>query len=131
MTQYKKHFTLTEARATLPKLRRKLLRILDLIADVRNFQEKEGLGQTVVLRGNGKGPLLTGVAPKKEEAQRLIEEIAADGIQIKDLEKGLVDFPHFLEGDTEHEVFLCWHLGEDTIEFWHEIEEGFSGRVKI
>ena len=63
------------------------------------------------MRGNGKGPVLTGSGDQKEQAQRLVEEIAAQGIQIKDLERGLVDFPHFLGGDPAHEVFLCWHSG--------------------
>lgn len=128
MAVFRKHFTLAEARATLPALRRRLLRIADLLASVRHAQETRGSAQTVVLRGNGKGPILSGAGRQKEEAQRLIEEIADAGIQIKDLERGLVDFPHFLGGDPSREVFLCWHLGEDTIECWHEIDSGFTGR---
>ena len=128
MTVFQKHFTLAEARATLPALRRRLLRIADLLAEVRHAQETLGSAQTMVLRGNGKGPILSGAGRQKEEAQRLIEEIADEGIQIKDLERGLVDFPHFLGGASAREVFLCWHLGEDTIEYWHEIDSGFTGR---
>lgn len=85
----------------------------------------------MILRGNGKGPILTGTGPQKEEAQRLVEEVAALGIQIKDLERGLVDFPHFFQDDPQHEVFLCWELGEDTITFWHEIEAGYGGRQPL
>ena len=111
LDQFEKHFTLTEARAALPALRRRLLRIHDLLAEIRSRQQREGGPEIVILRGNGKGPILTGAGAQKEEAQRLIEEIAAQGIQIKDLERGLVDFPHFLDGDPAHEVFLCWHSG--------------------
>jgi hypothetical protein len=128
---YDKHFTITEARACLPDLRRKLNRINDLLADIRARQVREGVEEIVVTRGNGKGPILSGVGTQKEEAQRLVEEIAGLGIQIKDLKRGLVDFPHFLEGDQDHEVFLCWQLDEDTIEYWHEIEAGFAGRQRI
>ena len=128
---YKKHFTVVEARAEITNLRHRLIHIHDLLAEIRSLQVREGSAFLTILRGNGKGPILDGSAPKKETAQRLIEEIAADGIQIKDLEKGLVDFPHFLNEDEEHEVFLCWHLGEDTIEFWHEIDDGFSGREPL
>ena len=128
MAEYEKHFTLAQARAALPDLRRRLLRIHDLLAEVNRRQEQEGSTQVIVLRGNGKGPILSGRGPQKEEAQLLVEEISAQGIQIKDLERGLVDFPHFLNGDASHEVFLCWHLGEDTIEFWHEIDAGYAGR---
>ncbi len=128
MAEFQKHFTVAEARAMLPDLRRKLLRVHDLLAEIRSRQQREGVPEVVILRGNGKGPVLTGTGDHKEQAQRLVEEIAAQGIQIKDLERGLVDFPHFLGGDAGHEVFLCWHLGEDTIEFWHEIEAGIAGR---
>jgi hypothetical protein len=131
MPIYTKHFTLTEARAELPALRRKLIRIQELLAEVRRAQEQAGSLQTIVLRGNGKGPILSGTGRSKEAAQRLIEEIADAGIQIKDLERGLVDFPHFLGGDPGHEVFLCWHLSEDTIEYWHEIDSGFAGRISL
>jgi hypothetical protein len=131
MALYDIHFTLIEARATIPDLRRRLIRINDLIADIRATQTREGLAQTAIFRGNGKGPLLSGAGAQKEEAQRLIENIAAEGIQIKDLQRGLVDFPHFLHDDPHHEVFLCWQLGEDTIEYWHEIDDGFAGRERI
>ncbi len=131
MTIFDKHFTVAQARATLPALRRRLLQIQNLLAEARHWQETSGAVQTIVLRGNGKGPILTGMGSPKEEAQRLIVEIAEDGIQIKDLERGLVDFPHFRNGDPSHEVFLCWHLGEDTIEYWHEIEDGYDGRTPL
>ncbi|MBV9848503.1 MAG: DUF2203 domain-containing protein [Armatimonadetes bacterium] len=128
MSEFEKHFTVAEARALLPDLRRRLLRIHALLAEERRRQEREGGAQVIIMRGNGKGPILSGEGARKNEAQRLIEEIAAQGIQIKDLERGLVDFPHFRDGDPSHEVFLCWHLGEDTIEYWHEIDAGYAGR---
>lgn len=131
MAEYEKHFTITEARAALPDLRRRLLRIQDLLAETNRRREREGGTQVIVMRGNGKGPILSGKGAPKDEAQRLVEEIAAQGIQIKDLERGLVDFPHFLWGDPSHEVFLCWHLGEDTIEFWHELQTGIAGRQPL
>ena len=131
MPMFAKHFTLPQARATLPGLRRRLLRIGELLAEIRRAQDVAGGVRTIVMRGNGKGPILTGVGKQKEEAQRLIEEIADEGIQIKDLERGLVDFPHFLYGDPTREVFLCWHLGEDSIEWWHEIEAGIAGRLRL
>ena len=98
---------------------------------MRRAEDTFGSPRTVVLRGNGKGPILTGAGAQKDEAQRLIEGIADEGIQIKDLERGLVDFPHFLGGDPAREVFLCWHLGEDTIEFWHDIDAGIAGRTRL
>ena len=125
MAHFETHFTVAQARAALPDLRRRLLRIQELLAEAGKEQP------VLILRGNGQGPVVLARGEQKDEAQRLIQEIAAEGIQIKDLDKGLVDFPHFLGGDTAHEVFLCWHLGEDTIAYWHEIEDGFAGRVPL
>ena len=132
MTYYKKHFTLAEARAALPSLRRRILRIHELLAEIRKKQEEAGTRTMLILRGNGKGPIISeSLGAQTLEAQGMIEQIAAEGIQIKDLQRGLVDFPHLKDGDPEHEVLLCWLLGEDSIEFWHEIEDGFAGRTPI
>lgn len=57
-----------------------------------------------------------------------ISDITSRGIQIKDLDRGLVDFPHLRNG---REVFLCWELEDDDIEFWHEIESGYGGRERL
>ncbi len=56
---------------------------------------------------------------------RRIQEI---GVQIKDFDRGLVDFPHLREG---REVFLCWELDEDDITFWHDIDDGYAGREHL
>jgi hypothetical protein len=50
------------------------------------------------------------------------------GVLVKDLDTGLVDFPTLFRGV---EVYLCWKLGENGIEFWHGVEEGFRGRKSI
>ncbi len=57
-----------------------------------------------------------------------LEEIQDLGCLVKDLEKGLIDFPTLLRGE---EVYLCWHLGEADIQFWHGVHEGFNGRKTI
>jgi hypothetical protein len=57
-----------------------------------------------------------------------LSEIAAMGVQIKDLDIGLLDFPCMVEGRV---VLLCWKLGEETITHWHGTEEGFAGRKPI
>ncbi len=63
-----------------------------------------------------------------QRAKDAIEEIDAIGVQVKDLDIGLLDFPCLLEGET---VLLCWKRGEPRIEFWHRIEDGFAGRQPI
>jgi hypothetical protein len=75
------------------------------------------------------------------EAQDAVEELANEigllvadleeaGVQVKDLDRGLVDFParHPESGDL---VLLCWHLGEDQVAFWHGLDEGFAGRKPL
>jgi hypothetical protein len=62
------------------------------------------------------------------EIARLVEEIQSHGVLVKDLDRGLLDFPA-LRGDEE--VLLCWCLGEDKIAFWHGADEGFDGRKPL
>jgi hypothetical protein len=57
-----------------------------------------------------------------------IEQIQSFGCLIKDLDIGLIDFPSLYRGE---EVYLCWKLGEDGINFWHGVSEGFGGRKPI
>jgi hypothetical protein len=59
----------------------------------------------------------------------VIKSIATYGIQIKNLDSGLIDFPHLRNNGEE--VYLCWRLGEEDIRFWHRIPDGFQGRKNI
>lgn len=63
-----------------------------------------------------------------ERLQEAVEAITELGVQIKDLEIGLIDFPTLFRG---REVLLCWKMGETNIQFWHGLDEGFRGRKKI
>jgi hypothetical protein len=87
--------------------------------------------------GNGGG-----LDPERvRELQQQVEAAARDvalavgeletlGVQVKDLDRGLIDFParHPESGET---VLLCWHLGEPEVEYWHGLEEGFAGRKPL
>ena len=57
-----------------------------------------------------------------------IRQLQANGLVIKDFDRGLVDFPSLRDG---REVFLCWELEEDDIEFFHDIEDGYAGRERL
>ncbi len=65
---------------------------------------------------------------KGQEISRFLNRISRTGVLLKDLQKGLVDFPHLSEGK---EVFLCWELGEKEVLYWHEIEAGYAGRQPL
>jgi hypothetical protein len=58
----------------------------------------------------------------------LIHQIKDLGVHLKDAEKGLCDFPYLRQGKV---VYLCWQLGEERIEYWHDIESGFAGRQPL
>jgi hypothetical protein len=124
MPNYSIHFTVDEARAALPDLRAHFARIRELIAEIRT---QVGHANQIV-RSNGHGPVIQATGPQRDEIQALIGMICDQGVVIKDLELGLVDFPHLLGGNADHEVFLCWRCDEDTIAYWHEIDDGFAGR---
>ncbi|MBI1740888.1 MAG: DUF2203 domain-containing protein, partial [Candidatus Koribacter versatilis] len=70
-------------------------------------------------------------AAREKAIQRIkdaVNEIDATGVQVKDLDVGLLDFPCKVEGEI---VLLCWKLGEPTIGFWHGTTDGFAGRKPI
>ena len=63
------------------------------------------------------------------EIGQIMTELSNGGVQIKDHERGLIDFPCLRDGRV---VLLCWQLGErEEIEYWHETEAGFAGRQRL
>lgn len=130
-----KRFSLAEAQALIPMLDRLLREAIALKADYEEAERKvQSFSEHVMMMG--------GVAVdrarvlelrKRREAQaaalrRSIEQVLESGCQIKDLDIGLIDFPTLFRGD---EVYLCWKLGEPSIQFWHGLDEGFRGRKEI
>jgi hypothetical protein len=64
----------------------------------------------------------------EQETKDTLAEIEAIGVEVQDLEEGLLDFPCVMDGKT---VMLCWKLGEDAIGHWHDAEDGFAGRKPL
>ena len=62
------------------------------------------------------------------EVTRCVEQLEGLGVLVKDLDRGLVDFPALRDGE---EVLLCWEVGEDEVAFWHGVDEGFAGRKPL
>jgi hypothetical protein len=128
-------FSLDEAHMLLPILESLLKQAIQgkkLIEDVD--AELQETAHRVFLNG---GTMLNVVhlAKRKAERQKAIRrikdalaEIEATGVQVKDLDIGLLDFPCKVEGEI---LLLCWKLGESTITHWHGTNEGFSGRKPI
>ena len=123
---YTKHFTLPEAETLLHE-------VIPVITEiVRLKKELDGKGYDVHRHQyfGGLGPNGQKVFPMEmEKLVLLVRELNDRGIEIKDLEKGLIDFPHLRENGEE--VYLCYMLGEKKILAWHTLDGGFSGRQSI
>ena len=78
--------------------------------------------------GNGGNPKLSKLLTDFDRLDLLFHQIQDMGIEVKDLTIGLIDFVALHE---DREVYLCWKYGEDSVQFWHEIETGFAGRQLI
>jgi hypothetical protein len=128
-------FTLAEARALLPRVRALAERMVERRRLLTAAQERRARALAHI-SGNGGDytPVaLAGLAAEVEReataVARAVRELTELGVQVKDLDAGLVDFPA-LRGDGER-VLLCWRLGEDAIGWWHREEDGFGGRRPI
>jgi hypothetical protein len=127
MYQYDRHFSLEEARATLPVLRMLLTEIHARRDRLHLADEK--LGQMLQkTRADIGGVAVNTMLRDLTEVNERLRQICEMGIVIKDVDRGLVDFPALREG---REVFLCWELDEDDIEFWHDLDAGYAGRERI
>ena len=111
-------WTVAGANAALPRVGAALARIRELVAAAR--REREGTSER--LEGNGHAPVAR-VAP---ELRAAVEELTGQGIVLRDLDAGLVDFPARLADGRPY--LLCWVLGEPAVAWWHWPETGFAGR---
>lgn len=120
------HYSRDEARALIPRMRAWLLEIQELQRTLGKIQHRLN---AVMSAGDDAGGVsvnenIRSVAHLRE----LTLEFENREICIKDVDRGLVDIPSLMGG---REVFLCWELDEEDIEYWHEIDAGFSGREKL
>jgi hypothetical protein len=128
-------FTLDEAQSLLPVLESLLRTAISAKKIVEEAEhEQQALQQRVFLTG-GMFLDVVPLAQKKAErakaeqrAKDAVAEIDSIGVQVKDLDIGLLDFPCEVEGQT---ILLCWKLGEKSITHWHGTQEGFAGRKPI
>jgi hypothetical protein len=130
----KKYFTAAEANATLPLLRSILRDVTELAADLKERHDR--LSRVEVPAGAKVGDayqeevreMQAEFERDRERMQEYVEELHRLGGVLKDPYTGLVDFPSVVD---DHEVFLCWRLGEPEVAHWHELDAGFAGRQKL
>jgi hypothetical protein len=127
----RKTFRLDEANALVPHLHVLMERLqrgaLRLEAEMTDLARESGvdigrLSPDDVLRCRPAARALI------EEMDGIVQEIAACGVDLKDVRLGLVDFPTEQDGEI---VYLCWQFGEPEIAWWHRIEDGFAGRQRL
>jgi hypothetical protein len=124
-----KLFTVEEANALLPSVREILRKIQLSRKRLSRFRTRAKLAAEGAEQGGGgmeQGVLYAALLTNFTEEMVEIESL---GVQLKDLERGLIDFPSLRDGRV---VLLCWQLGEgDELEWWHDMESGFSGRTPL
>ena len=120
MTTDIKYFTPAEARRTLPLVKKIVRDILDTTKEMRLLADE--IGNNV--EGDDR------IKKMASDVDKFMHELEEIGCYFKDwnFRIGLVDFPGLIDG---REVFFCWKSDEEDIEFYHELEEGFSGRKPI
>lgn len=124
--RFSKHYTVEEARALLPQVRLWLKRLVQCRADL---QKQEKRLKALMKPGTDLGGEVTNNWVRiLADLREGLYEFYQREIQIKDLERGLIDFPALREGK---EVFLCWEKEESDIEFWHDLDAGYAGRERI
>jgi hypothetical protein len=126
--RHERHYTLEQANATRPWVAERVRRL----ADARGRLIAVGGGVERALKALD--PSVGGAYPGREAARALVElsralaELEALDIVVRDVERGLVDFPALRDGE---EVYLCWLIDEPAIEFWHGLDAGFAGRRRL
>jgi len=124
--QFQHHYSREEARALLPLIRQWLEELQALRLQLRHLHNVMN------------GPLSEGADLGGADVQawvkalvklrRIMREFRQREIQIKDLDRGLIDFPAIIGG---REVFLCWEKDEEDVEHWHDLDTGFAGREPL
>ena len=129
--QWRRLFTVEEANALLPTL----IPVLETLRQQKRELDEARLALTRLtpaMRGNGHGATAVELERRfrdlANEITTQVRAILAQGVEVKDLDQGLIDFPS-PRGDRV--VYLCWRLGEGALAWWHELDGGFAGREPL
>jgi len=130
-----KLFTLDEAQSLLPVVESLLNRALESKQAAEDIETELNLLSRRIYLSGGMHIDIAKIAARRAEMEQFVQraresvaEIDEIGVQVKDLDSGLLDFPCRMEDEV---VLLCWKRGETAIEHWHTMESGFQGRQPI
>jgi hypothetical protein len=133
--EQERRFTLAEAQELLDGgLREQAERMVEVRAKSRDLEAR--WRRLVIAIGSNGGDMdraeVRELRAAVQAAHAELQEIAArfddQGVQVKDMDRGLIDFPAEVDGQ---DALLCWHVGEPKIAFWHSPEDGFAGRKPL
>ena len=124
--QFKQHYTRDQARALLPQIRQWLKQLSALRQKLSDCDQR--LSRLMAGGNDVGGEAVNRWVRVAADVKASLAEFQRREIQIKELDRGLIDFPAILNG---REVFLCWEQDEDDIEFWHDLESGYAGRERL
>jgi hypothetical protein len=124
--KHERHYTVDQANAALPWVMERVERLRAARDGFADEEAREALGEATP--GNGGGEPGRVVSEAFLELQAAAGELDAMEVIVRDLERGLVDFPSLRDG---REVYLCWEAGEDEIGFWHDTDAGYGGRQPL
>ena len=123
---HERHYTIDQANAALEFVCERLERLRENRAKLDDEEARAALTEAGPSNGGGEPGRV--VSEAFVGLQRALGELQAMEIVLRDLERGLVDFPSLRDGE---EIYLCWEEGEDEIAFWHDIESGYAGRQPL
>ena len=115
----RRRFTLQQANKALPLVTR-------IVRDIVNTHERATQLQAKLEESTGReSALQSQLDSALEQLQDYVDELGSIGVELKDYESGLIDFPGRHQG---RDIYLCWKLGEEKITHWHELHSGYAGR---
>jgi len=124
-----KLFTIQEANALLPNVKTMVGKIQQAHGRITQYRDEAKEAAEAAEKGGGGISSGLAYAQALTELTGAIAELEALGVQLKDFERGLVDFPSLRDGRV---VLLCWQMGEgDELEWWHDVDAGFAGRTPL
>lgn len=121
-----RHYTREEANAALPTLRPLLQRLRDARDLLTDAEAHTVLSDAAPKNGGGEAG--TQVGESFLEVRRILASLNEAGILVRDIDRGLIDFPTVIDG---REVYLCWQLDDTAVDYWHGPESGFDGRQPL
>ena len=124
--QFEQHYTRDQARALLPQIRQWLEQLSALRQKLNDCDQR--LAPLLAGGNDVGGETVNRRVRVVADVKATLAEFQRREIQIKDLDRGLIDFPAILDGK---EVFLCWEQDEEDIEFWHDLHSGYAGRERL